>query len=276
MFIQAIPPFKPKNGTATPTKPAAPNGAAAAGTKPPAGATPAQQQSWNANAPTFRPNPKANAFTPGAPSSSPNPNSNSNSPKPKDAGPNPFFGARAIKKTPLVNVKDDFNPFKHAKVADASAISMLWFYILGVFNDSFLAANWPYSGKRYAQLYPPPQHTPQQHVPQHPPPMPPPPMAPADPSQYPQGDPNDPNSQAAPRPPQYVFYAAPYGYPPQVSLMFPWEEGSHLFLSDDARNAARSSGDIYAPAAAWIYANALPTTWNAAEYVSSSWHADAP
>jgi hypothetical protein len=36
--------------------------------------------------------------------------------------PNPFFGARPIKKSTPVHVKDDFNPFKHNKVVDASHV----------------------------------------------------------------------------------------------------------------------------------------------------------
>ena len=36
--------------------------------------------------------------------------------------PNPFFGKVGLKKTP-VHVKDDFNPFKFNKVAEASAVS---------------------------------------------------------------------------------------------------------------------------------------------------------
>ena len=36
--------------------------------------------------------------------------------------PNPFFGKVVLKKTP-VHVKDDFNPFKFNKVAEASAVS---------------------------------------------------------------------------------------------------------------------------------------------------------
>jgi hypothetical protein len=36
--------------------------------------------------------------------------------------PNPFFGKVALKKSP-VHVKDDFNPFKFNKVAEASAVS---------------------------------------------------------------------------------------------------------------------------------------------------------
>lgn len=35
---------------------------------------------------------------------------------------NPFFGTRPVKKGPPVSVKDDFNPFKYNKVAEASAV----------------------------------------------------------------------------------------------------------------------------------------------------------
>jgi hypothetical protein len=40
------------------------------------------------------------------------------------ATPNPFFGARTPKKSTPVNVKDDFNPFKHNKVVDANQVGM--------------------------------------------------------------------------------------------------------------------------------------------------------
>lgn len=46
------------------------------------------------------------------------------------ATPNPFFGARIPKKSTPVNVKDDFNPFKHNKVVDASQVGMLGSRIL--------------------------------------------------------------------------------------------------------------------------------------------------
>lgn len=36
--------------------------------------------------------------------------------------PNPFFGTRPIKKSTPVNVKDDFNPFKHNKVVEVSQV----------------------------------------------------------------------------------------------------------------------------------------------------------
>jgi hypothetical protein len=36
--------------------------------------------------------------------------------------PNPFFGPRSNKKGTPVNIKDDFNPFKHNKVVDATQV----------------------------------------------------------------------------------------------------------------------------------------------------------
>lgn len=44
--------------------------------------------------------------------------------------PHPFFGSRPLKRQP-VQIKDAFNPFHHAKVAEASAISAfsLLFYL---------------------------------------------------------------------------------------------------------------------------------------------------
>ena len=43
--------------------------------------------------------------------------------------PNPFFGARPIKKSTPVHVKDDFNPFKHNKVVDASQVGMSLYFL---------------------------------------------------------------------------------------------------------------------------------------------------
>ncbi|KAK0204777.1 hypothetical protein DFS33DRAFT_692473 [Desarmillaria ectypa] len=198
MVIQAIPPFKgPKsrpvqsasvaknaNGAAAPPTPLQ-DSAHTAPLKPPQ----SPSARLNANASSFRPNPKASAFTPGTPS----PASSSASPKPKDvATPNPFFGTRPIKKSPPVNIKDDFNPFKHNKVVDASAITAMW----------------PYNGKRYLSMYPQPQHQPPQHSPHMvapPPPMPPPSYE------------EDSAAQAAARG-GYIFYP-PYGYPGQPPMM---------------------------------------------------------
>ncbi|KAL4062126.1 hypothetical protein J3A83DRAFT_4195692 [Scleroderma citrinum] len=160
MYIQPIPPFKGnKNRSSAPQ---------ANGTVPNAAAGPTSPTTTanrlNANASSFRPNPKANAFTPGP--TSPNPSaasaSASASPKPKPAEsapatPNPFFGNKALKKG-LVNVKDDFNPFKNNKVAEANTITALW----------------PYNGKRYTHMFPPLPHQAPQQPTHMAPPVPPP------------------------------------------------------------------------------------------------------
>ncbi|KAF5391677.1 hypothetical protein D9757_002350 [Collybiopsis confluens] len=216
MFIQSIPPFKGSKRQSLqhgPTTTSSSNGSTSTPAQPPASAkiTPSTASTANANAAaanaaaaaaaaaaklnanalSFRPNPKASAFTPGAPSPGPSTSNNSVSssvsPKPKDAGPappNPFFGSRPIKKSPPVNVKDDFNPFKHGKVVDASGINALW----------------PYSGKRYSQMFPTPQHPPQAPHMVAPPTMPPPPPYEEDPNQRAAGG--------------YVYYAPTY-YPGQ-------------------------------------------------------------
>ncbi|KAF8896389.1 hypothetical protein BD779DRAFT_1495640 [Infundibulicybe gibba] len=202
MFIQPIPPFKGKGKTAPAS---APNGAAAptstaSGSTPAVPSTPMSPRSaanrLNVNASSFRPNPKANAFTPGGASpgtSTQSIASASASPKPKNETvlasptPNPFFGTRPIKKSPPVHIKDDFNPFKHNKVVEASQVSAMW----------------PYNGKRYMQMFPLPHHQPQQHqqmVAPGPPPMPPP--------SY--------EEDAAAR--GYVYAYPPYGYPGQPMM----------------------------------------------------------
>ena len=173
MVIQSIPPFKGKKSqpskstTQAMTKPSG-SGAGAQSTKnaEPAKADGAANK-LNVNATSFRPNPKAVAFTPvnfypitlvnsltlfisvsRLPRTRllvhrrihlPRPNlrayvdvtcsaswpvsrrlslQSSTSPP----VPNPFFGKVVLKKTP-VHVKDDFNPFKFNKVAEASAVS---------------------------------------------------------------------------------------------------------------------------------------------------------
>ncbi|KAG1719146.1 hypothetical protein EDB19DRAFT_1787389 [Suillus lakei] len=86
----------------------------------------------------------ANALV-GPTSPIPSSTSASASPKTKPAEsspptPNPFFA---------VHIKDDFNPFKHNKVVEANQITAIW----------------PYSGKRYTNMFPPLQHqSPQQPV----------------------------------------------------------------------------------------------------------------
>ncbi|KAJ4477194.1 hypothetical protein J3R30DRAFT_3657703 [Lentinula aciculospora] len=175
MFIQAIPPFK--SGKRQSLQPA-----------PSANGTGNGATATQAPVPTKAPG----APSPG-PSTSNHSLSSSVSPKPKEpvpTTPNPFFGTRSIKKGPPVNVKDDFNPFKHSKVVEASNI----------------VATWPYTGKRFMQLFPAPQHPPQTpHMVGPPPTMPPPPP-------YEE----DPNQRAA-APGGYVYYAPTY-YPGQPMM----------------------------------------------------------
>ncbi|OSD06559.1 hypothetical protein PYCCODRAFT_946515 [Trametes coccinea BRFM310] len=218
MYIQPIPPFKGKRSSTSPgqQQPGAQNNAAAAasasangGGKPAASPlSPTAANRLNVNASSFRPTgaAKVSPFSPGG---SPNPNaaaSSTSSPKGKPAEaaggaaspqgpPNPFFGPRLPKRSPPVHIKDDFNPFKHHKVIEASQV----------------APTWPYSGKRYMQMFPPiqqQQQQPQQQQQSPPmaPPGPPPPMPPAPYEE-------DPAAQAARG---YVYAYPPYAYPGQV------------------------------------------------------------
>ncbi|KAJ3734319.1 hypothetical protein DFJ43DRAFT_1064682 [Lentinula guzmanii] len=215
MFIQAIPPFKGSKRQSLQPSPHAngtPNGANAAQssvpTKAPAPSAAANRLNAGLNVKSAF-NPLAVAFTPGAPSPGPSTSnhslSSSVSPKPKEsvpATPNPFFGTRLIKKGPLVNVKDDFNPFKHGKVVEASTVS----------------ATWPYNGKRYMQLFPAP-HPPQTpHMVAPPPTMPPPPP-------YEE----DPNQRAAATG-GYVYYAPTYypGQPMMPGMAPPGPPGTYM------------------------------------------------
>ncbi|KAJ7035042.1 hypothetical protein C8F04DRAFT_1099897 [Mycena alexandri] len=213
MVIQSIPPFRgakarqtshPTANTARPpnmttsatTSALASSGSATAAAAPPAPVSPntAAANRLNVNASSFKPNPK------GAPS--PNPSASSNaasasvSPKPKSeapSAPNPFFGTRPIKKNTAAHIKDDFNPFKHNKVVEASQVSAMW----------------PYNGKRYMIMFP---HQPQQQHPQqqHSPHMQPPGPVPMPPQTYEE----DSAAQAAAR--GYVYAYPPYGYPGQM------------------------------------------------------------
>lgn len=91
--------------------------------------------------------------------------------------PNPFFGI-PVKKSTIVHIKDDFNPFKYAKVAEASAIGASHFWLRGVTVMVLmlvtLATMWPYSGKRYSHNLPAQPPATQQHSPHLAPPAPPP------------------------------------------------------------------------------------------------------
>ncbi|KIJ62803.1 hypothetical protein HYDPIDRAFT_93541 [Hydnomerulius pinastri MD-312] len=158
MFIQPIPPFK--GAKARSPAPQA-NGTSTTIAVPTSPTSTANR--LNANASSFRPNPKANAFAPGPTSPIPSATSASASASPKTKPaesspptPNPFFGAKVIKKG-AVHVKDDFNPFKHNKVAEASNINAMW----------------PYSGKRYMNMFTVPHQVPQQPAHMAPPGPPP-------------------------------------------------------------------------------------------------------
>lgn len=82
-------------------------------------------------------------------------------------------------------------------------------FFAGTENDGFVAAVWPYNGKRYILMFPPPQHQPQQHSPHMAPPGPP----PMPPPSYEE----DSAAQAAAR--GYVYAYPPYGYPGQVGFL---------------------------------------------------------
>ncbi|KIY48941.1 hypothetical protein FISHEDRAFT_42403 [Fistulina hepatica ATCC 64428] len=180
MVIQPIPPFKGGKSRPTsdvPTKTDANarlNGAAAAG-----------DARLNVNASSFKPNPKANAFTPSSPSLKP-----TKAAKEQNGPPNPFFGAsRPLKKHGMSpHIKDDFNPFKLSRVVDANTVVPMW----------------GYSGKRHIHMFPPTQPMPPQ--PSQMPMVPPPPSYEEDSA-----------AQAAAR--GYVYaYPGPYGYPGQVTF----------------------------------------------------------
>ncbi|TFK47795.1 hypothetical protein OE88DRAFT_1738323 [Heliocybe sulcata] len=195
MVIQPIPPFKGKkstpNGQARASSAASSTGATIGGAAvPPSPNAPR----LSVNAPSFKPNPKAVAFTPTT--TSPNPSNSPASPKGKaaesSAPPNPFFGPRVIKKTPAVSMRDDFNPFKYNKVAEASAVNALW----------------PYNGKPYKLMFPPVTVPTQQQSPHIPPPPGPPQMPP---QSY-----EEESQQQAPR--AFVYAYPPYGYPGQPMM----------------------------------------------------------
>ncbi|KAF7312280.1 LsmAD domain-containing protein [Mycena indigotica] len=220
MVIQSIPPFKgnktrqssqPTTSNGATSSPRPPNMTTSATTSalssgaPPSPSTAAARQ-LNAQATSFKPTPK------GAPSASV-------SPKPKNeapTAPNPFFGSRPIKKNTAAHIKDDFNPFKHNKVAEAAQVSAMW----------------PYNGKRYMLMFPqqPPQPHPHQPPPQMPPPNaapmpvpPPPPYAEEEPAAaaargyvyypYYPGQMLPPGMVPQPGPP-YMQYMQPMPYPP--------------------------------------------------------------
>lgn len=176
MTIQKIPPFDPsKRKALEPTAAAGSSTSTGATTPVSPSAPPATGSKLNANASAF--NPKAPTFKPGGPSPAPSGTSD----KPSEAvSPNPYFGVRPIKRLP-VHIKDDFNPFKYNKVSDAGAVPAVW----------------PFTGKKYMQMFPAIPH--------------PAPVAPHQPAPPPYEE--DPQAQAA----QAARMGYPmmfYGYPP--------------------------------------------------------------
>ncbi|KAG9017624.1 hypothetical protein FRB90_000494 [Tulasnella sp. 427] len=169
MTIQKIPPFDPnKKRNLDPNAPTSSTPSNGATTPVSPSGAPTTASKLNANASAF--NPKAPTFKPGGPSPAPSGSSD----KPVDP-PNPYFGVRRVTKTP-VHIKDDFNPFRYNKVSDAGAVP----------NE---ATVWPFTGKKYMQMFPQIPH--------------PPPVAPHQPAPPPYEE--DPNAQAA--------QAARMGYP---------------------------------------------------------------
>lgn len=164
MVIQKIPPFNPEKARLRQQQ------AAAAAAASPASPT-ADSAKLNVNAPSFKPG--SAAVSPSSTAAPSVPAVDSPKAKAVDASPsvsaaqttNPFFGTRPTKKPATVHIKDDFNPFKFAKVVEANQISALW----------------PYNGKRFMLSYPapppPPPNPPAPHIPPPvagPPPPPPP------------------------------------------------------------------------------------------------------
>ncbi|KAI0303768.1 hypothetical protein B0F90DRAFT_1893394 [Multifurca ochricompacta] len=206
MVIQPIPPFKGRKSQSAAQPSNTTTHAKASGSGPSAQSNKGTEATKAADVAANKPNPKALAFTPASPNTTVGASANS-SPKAKPESsstspptPNPFFGKVVLKKTP-VHVKDDFNPFKFNKVAEASAVNAIW----------------PYQGKRYMQMFPPVQPPPPQQsphmVPPGPPPIPPPPYE---------------EDQSIPR--GYVYAYPPYAYPgqPMMPGMAPPPPGAYI------------------------------------------------
>ncbi|KAF8309923.1 hypothetical protein DL93DRAFT_2214946 [Clavulina sp. PMI_390] len=234
LSIQAIPPFKGKRSSTTDStttvtssgpvvsgSPGAKNGGATNGTasatstggglttpaeevpNSPTSSTTSSAFKLNVKATSFKPNPNASAFKPGTSSPSgtpPTSTPSSSAPvrqEPKPVADHPFFGKVVIKMTPAVHIKDEFNIFRN-KVPEAPTI----------------APTWPYNGKKYITLFPPPttvntnngpsnmpQNMPMPHqLPNQPPHIPPPGQQPPPQQQQPGGPPQPPTPQGAPPP----------------------------------------------------------------------------
>ncbi|EIN04841.1 hypothetical protein PUNSTDRAFT_47123 [Punctularia strigosozonata HHB-11173 SS5] len=187
MFIQPIPPFKPKN------KPAALAATPASGPGASSSASVSVAPSTAGTPPAVPSSPSTAARLNTTPTPPKAPSSPKTSKAEPPQQPNPFFGTRPIKKGP-VSIRDDFNPFKYNKVAEASAVAALW----------------PYQGKRYLSMFPPIQ---QQPPPQQSPHMVHPGPQPLPPPSYEE----DSAAQAAARQ-GYVYAYPPYAYAGQPMM----------------------------------------------------------
>ncbi|CAE6473507.1 unnamed protein product [Rhizoctonia solani] len=223
MFIQAIPPFNPNKGKGAGTGVGA---LSASGVKKEAKEaltvkpvvvtkdrepSPTSAARLNANAPLFKPGHGPSGSTGATPP--PKPKTPADAPA---APPNPFYGTKVFKKSQMTMLKEEFNPFKFAKVAEASSVG----------------PNWPYTGRKFLMLFPGPTVPPQSSQPAPPQPQQPPAQAPQAPQPQPPHPP--PPMQQQPTPPApgpyeddhnrnpYMMYPYPYPYggqPPMQPMM---------------------------------------------------------
>ncbi|KAG9085158.1 hypothetical protein FS749_004649 [Ceratobasidium sp. UAMH 11750] len=247
MVIQAIPPFNPNKlrGPAAVVATAKKDGTPAPGkdgtltVKPGAPGVKKDEREPSPTNPAFRLNVNASSFRPGHGSSAsvsagatPSPKTKANAPEAAAAPPNAFYGTKTFKKTQMTMLKEEFNPFKFAKVADAGSIP----------------PTWPYTGRKFMLLFSAPAGTPQSHQPPAPQtapqpqpqpqpqtqqPPPPPPQQPPPPGPHPGHPPPPPMQQQTPPVPgpyeddhgrnpymQMYPYAYPYpGQPPMQPMM---------------------------------------------------------
>ncbi|KAG8763788.1 hypothetical protein FRC12_008407 [Ceratobasidium sp. 428] len=205
MVIQAIPPFNPNKSRGAAGAGA---GATSAVKKDVSGkdgaslsvktAVPVVKKDEREPSPTsaaFRLNVNASSFRPGHGSSAsvsagatPSPKTKANAPDPVTASQNAFYGTKTFKKTQMTMLKEEFNPFKFAKVADAPSVP----------------PNWPYTGRKFMLLFSAPTVTPQPHQPPapQPAPQPQPQQQQQPPPPQPQPQQQQPQQQQQPPPPQ--------------------------------------------------------------------------
>ncbi|KAG8690731.1 hypothetical protein FRC11_009476 [Ceratobasidium sp. 423] len=208
MFIQPIPPFNPNKAKGA-------GALSASGVKKDAKEvltvkpvtvvkerepSPTSAARLNANAPLFKPGHGSSGSTGATPS--PKPKTPADAPA---APPNPFYGTKVFKKSQMTMLKEEFNPFKFAKVAEASTVG----------------PSWPYTGRKFLMLFPGPTVPPQSSQPPPPQPQQPPAQPPQAPQ--PQAPHPPPPMQQQPTPPvpgpyeddhnrnPYMMY--PYAYP---------------------------------------------------------------